>query len=176
MSETGSGPWSSFLQSLSRIVEKIWKAIVPSTNIDDYPVDEGRVGAISLRVPETVFGRELMTNAWPKLYESGYSSETYLGCVAALLALNAHIRKGMSRNEIEQKIIAIDESLKNSKVFMPGAHRTGGAAITMTNAWERTRLGYSAEQIANSFDSELIYASKMFLAAREREKAGETLR
>lgn len=164
------------LRSVIDWAGKIWKSIFPTTNIDDYPVDEDRVTALSRRVPLTAWGRELMTDAWPKLYESGLTSETYLGCVAALLTLAPHLRQGMSLNDIQQKVTAIDESLKSSKLFLSGSHRASGAALTLTNAWERTRAGLSVEQLLIAFDSELIYATKMFVAAREREKAGETLR
>jgi hypothetical protein len=157
-------------------LEKIWKSIFPSTNIDDYPVVEERVMQISHRVPQTAWGRELMTDAWPKLYESGLTSETYLGCVAVLLTLTPHLRQGMTLKDIEQKVTAIDQSLKNSKLFVPGSDRAGGALLAVTNAWQRTHAGLSAEQLLIAFDSELIYAAKMFIAARAREKEGEKLR
>lgn len=175
MSEVASGPVGGFLQSVTLWAAKIWKSIFPSTNIDDYVIGEQRIAAISDRIPATAWGRELMTAAWPKLYDSGLSSETYLGSVSALSALTPHLRQGMSLTDIQQKVTAIDESLKSSKLFPAGAHRTSGAALTLTNAWERTEAGLSADQLLIAFDSELIYASKMFIAAREREKAGETL-
>lgn len=175
MSDIASGPVGGFLQSVIAWAEKIWKSIFPSTNIDDYVIDEQRVGVISNRTAATAWGRELMTDAWPRLYDNGLTSETYLGSVSALSALSAHLRQGMSLTDIQQKVTAIDESLKSSKLFPVGAHRTAGAALTLTNAWERTQAGLSADQVLVAFDSELIYASKMFIAAREREKEGETL-
>ena len=176
MSKMDSGSTRTFLQSVLHWVKPFWLSIFPSTNIDDYPVEETRVAALSHRIPATPWGRELMTNAWPKLYEAGLTSETYLGCTAVLLTLAANLRSGMSSDDIVQKVIAVDKSLKNSTLFLPGSHRAAGAALTVTNAWERTRQGFSSEQLLIAFDSELIYAAKMFVAARESEKAGGTLR
>jgi hypothetical protein len=156
-------------------VETIRKKFVPSTDIDDYAEQEGRLLEIGRRVPATPWGRELMTSTWPKLYPPGYTSETYLGSAVVLMALQANLRQGMSIADIQQKITVIDDSLKRSQLFLPNTHRAGTAAMALANAWERTATGYPADKLLIAFESELIYAARMFAAAREQEAAGATL-
>jgi hypothetical protein len=164
-----------FFQVIANGIGKAWRSFVGSANIDDHPLDENRIAEMSRRFPATEWGRELLTDAWPKLYGKDLTSETYHGCVSVLHTLLSNIRVDMSLSNIQEKITAVDESLKTSKQFVPNSHWTGGAALTIANAWERTEAGFTVKQLLIAFDSELIYASKMYVEAREREKAGQQL-
>jgi hypothetical protein len=144
-------------------------------NVDQYWLDDEELGRISRQVPSTSWGMELMSAAWPKMYQGLLSSDTYRGCAAVLATLRAYVRSGSSIREIQGIIDQVDQSVKTSRSFPAGSDGCGGAILTTTNAWQRTEAGLSADQIAAAFESELIYVAKLFVRARQYELAGQRL-
>jgi hypothetical protein len=144
-------------------------------NIDNYWLDDARLDDIRREIPSTAWGRELMTTAWPKRYPGLLSSETYRGCAIVLSALNASIRSTMQLSEIGRIIENLGHSIKTSRNYPAGSDRCGGAVMTVTNAWEGAHGGISVTQITEALESELIYAARMFGAARKQESAGNKL-
>ncbi|MGA7384948.1 MAG: hypothetical protein WBW81_09770 [Methylocella sp.] len=69
------------------------------------------------------------------------------------------MRRGIGISEIERLIERVDQSIKTSKPVPGGSHQLGGAALTLTNAWECAHCGYTAGQIAAAYESELIYVA-----------------
>ncbi len=130
-------------------------------------LDDNELVRISRQSPSTPFGAQLMRDVWPKRYTEGLSSETYRGCATVLSMLCAGMRRGIGISEIDRLIESVDQSIKTSNTLPAGSHQLGGAALTITNAWECAHCGYTSDQIAAAYKSELIYAAKLFVAARQ---------
>jgi hypothetical protein len=136
-------------------------------NIDQYWLDDNALARISRQVPSTNWGKELMRDAWPKRYPGLLSRDTYRGCAIVLSMLCASMRRGISVREIQQLVEGVDQSLKTSTTLRPPSDLYGGASLTIVNAWTTAAdLGFTAEQIAAAYESELIYAAQMFIKAR----------
>jgi hypothetical protein len=146
-----------------------------AVNVDYFALDDDALLRISRLTPSTPWGNELIKEAWPKIYPSLLSSDTYRGCATVLSALRAQAPKGTSLAVIERAIDAVDQSLKKSEIFVPDSDGCGGAVLTVTNAWQRTQSGLTADQLVDALESELIYSARMFMLAREREIAGQKL-
>jgi hypothetical protein len=144
-------------------------------NIDNYWLDDRKLANIRHQVPSTEWGKELMRDAWPKMFQQLCSSETYRGYAIVISVLCSHMRRGISIGEIEKIIESVDRSVKTSRTFTLSEHLLGAAGLAITNAWERCHCGITTDQIAASYESELIYTAKMFNIAREHEIAGRKL-
>jgi hypothetical protein len=138
-------------------------------NIDDHWLDDNELARISAQHPSTRWGAELMRGAWPKRYPTLLSSETYRGCAIVLSTLLASMWQGISVREIQRLVEGVDQSLKVSRILQAPNDQYGGASLTVVNAWTTAAdLGFTAEQIAAAYESELIFAARMFVIARQR--------
>src|SRR5262249_10822698 len=68
---------------------------------------------LSHQSPSTAWGRELMQDAWPKLFQGLLSSETYRGYASVLSMLYQQVRTGISVSEIQKLIEIADQRLKS---------------------------------------------------------------
>jgi hypothetical protein len=137
--------------------------------VDDHWLDDTELAVIGNRNPSTPWGAELIRDAWPKRYPTPFvSSETYRGVAIALATICASMHKGISVSEIQQIVEAADKSLRTSTTFRANSDLHGGAALAIANAWTTAAdLGFTAEQIAVAYDSELIFAARTFVRARQ---------
>lgn len=143
--------------------------------IDQYWLSEVRLQQLSRQMPSTSWGISLMRDAWPRVYTHLLSSDTYRGCTAALSLLCAEVRSETPLFRVVQVIEAADQSLKQSSMFPPGSDASGGAGLVLTNAWQRSQSGLNSAQLAAAFESELIYASQLFMQAQQYEAQGAVL-
>jgi hypothetical protein len=134
------------------------------------------LAGLGVRQPSTPWGAELMRTAWPQRYPGLLSSETYRGCASVLSALLAAMHPGIGVGAIQQLVERVDQAVKGSPIAQTQNDACGGAVLTVTNAWTTAAdLGFTAPQIAAAYESELIYAAKMFVRARQQEAAGKKL-
>jgi hypothetical protein len=141
-------------------------------HIDNYWLSDTELSQLSRQIPSTEFGNELMSK-WPARYPGLLSSDTYRGCAIALFALSTSLNGGMvTIAAIEQAIETLHDSLVKSNTFAVGMDRQGGATVTLSNAWEGADSGVSARQAVEAYESEAIFAARMFVRAREQELAG----
>ena len=144
--------------------------------VDDYWLDDSQLALLGRQSPSTAWGAQLMRDAWPKRYPGLLSSATYRGCAIVLSMLRANMRVGISVPEIRRLVEQVDQSLKNSRALQANSDLSGGANLTIVNAWTTAaELGLTAEQVAAAYESELLYAAKMFVLARQQESRGEKL-
>jgi hypothetical protein len=144
-------------------------------NIDDHWLDDAQMTEFSRRTPSTAFGRELMPK-WAARYPELLSSDTYRGCAVVLATLFKLLRgREPTIGTIEQTINILDQALWASKNFKPGTALTGGASLTVANAFQSAHSGVRPDQIVEAYESEAIYVAKKFIEARRRELAGERL-
>ena len=145
-------------------------------DVDDYWLDDSQLAHLGRQAPSTAWGAQLMRDVWPKRYPGLLSSATYRGCAIVLSMLRAQMRAGVSVPEIQQLVEQVDQSLKTSRVLQADGDLSGGANLTIVNAWTTAaELGLTAEQIAAAYESELLYAAKTFVLARQHESKGEKL-
>jgi hypothetical protein len=136
-------------------------------------LDDDEMIRISRLAPSTQFGLDLMRDAWPKRFPTVISSPTYRGYAMALSAL-ASMGAGASVAAIEQMIERVDQAYKNSKYCVPGNDLAGGIGLAIANSWQDAH-SVSLNLFAAKTESELIYAAKMFVAARGLENSGKKL-
>ena len=144
-------------------------------NLDEGWLDDAQIAALSARSPASAWGQELMQAAWPRLYTSLLSSETYRGCVMALSLLCTQVRPGFALGEVEQLITTLHEAVATAETLPAGSDRAGGFGLVITNAWERAHAGLATGQLIEAFESEMIYTARLFVTAREKEKSGSRL-
>jgi hypothetical protein len=138
-------------------------------SIDDHWLNDNELASIGSRNPSTAWGVELMREAWPKRYTQPLmSSDTYRGVVMGLATICSSMHHGISVGEIRRIVEEADQSLKTSAICRPQSDLYGGASLAIVNAWTTAAgLGFTAEQIAVAYDSELIYAARTFVRAHQ---------
>jgi hypothetical protein len=142
---------------------------------DQFWLDDDRLAHLARQTPSTQFGVELMAK-WPARYPGLLSSDTYRGCAIVLSKLvDLLANRSVTTYDIEQAIEAVDRMVKSPTALALGDDLRGGAGLTTANAWESAHSGVSPQQVVAAYESELIYAAKMFLTARGRELSGHRL-
>lgn len=138
-------------------------------NIDNCWLADDQLAYISTQQPSTSWGAELIGTTWPKRYPTLLSSETYRGCATVLSLLLSLMHQGISVRQIQMLVENLDQSLKASQLAQTANDMFGGAGLTIVNAWTTAaELGFTSQQIAAAYESELIYVAKMFIHARQQ--------
>lgn len=149
-------------------------------NIDDYWLNDRKLAHFSRQVPSTDWSKELMTDAWPKMFQQLCSSETYRGYAIVLSILCAHMRKGISIGEVEQIIESVDRSVKTMKkswarlgtiiygfvaiafsIWIAFAAATGFSEVSSSN-----RLNQADKTIISGFTNEVTISALLNLGYR----------
>jgi hypothetical protein len=136
-------------------------------NMDSAWLNDTQMRQLSMRAPSSAFGQDAM-RLWPQQYPGLLSAETYRGCAIVLWMLYNQLRtQFVSLALIESTIDAAHQALLVSKSIPPGSDIQGGATLSLTNAWQRSHSGVSAQQAVEAFESESIYAAKKFVQAQQ---------
>jgi hypothetical protein len=132
-------------------------------------LDNETMARISRQVPSTAFGRDCMRDVWPKKFQGLCPSETYRGYAIGLAMVRGQIRPGSSLRDLNSIIDRVDQAIKTSGTIQTNADLRGGAVLQITNAWSAVNeTGLSADMVIAAFESELIYAARMFVAASQQ--------
>jgi hypothetical protein len=134
-------------------------------------LSETDLARISAQNPSTDWGRQLFRDVWPQRFPTVLASDTYRAYASVLSRIHTSMRKGMTLAEIEVLIDREDRIYRN---LQPGTVFTGGAGLAVTNALQNAHSVH-ASLFADTLESELIYAARMYMTARGMEGGGRKL-